>query len=197
MRGLDEVDIQILRLLNEDARRSYSEIAERADVSQPTVTNRVERLRKLDVIHRFTLDLDRSILNEGVSVLIDIDTFASTVDNVARAFKQREGVHTVHMTADAHAIVLATCRPNDVHELVAETLREPQYSAYEVKLLADTRTDPSIDDVKFSVECTTCGNQVVSENGVETQIDGTLYHFCCERCEADFEAKYEQLRENA
>lgn len=197
MRGLDEVDIQILRLLNEDARRSYSEIAEQADVSQPTVTNRVDRLRELDVIRGFTLDLDRSILHEGVSVLIDVDALASTVDDVARAFERRECVHTVHTTADSHAIVLATASPNDVHELVAETLAEEQYSTYEVKLLADTRADPSIDGVDFSVECATCGNQVVSENGVATRIDGTLYHFCCERCEADFEEKYEQLRENA
>ncbi|UHQ99150.1 AsnC family transcriptional regulator (plasmid) [Natrinema zhouii] len=197
MRGLDEVDVQILRFLHEDARRPYSEIAERVDVSQPTVTNRVERLCELGIIRGFTLDLDRSILHEGVSVLIDVDTFASSVDDVARAFEQQESIHTVYTTADSHAIVLATCRPNQVHELVAETISESQYSKYEVKLLANTSTDTSIHDVEFSVECAMCGNQVVSENGVATRIDGTLYHLCCERCEADFEEKYEMFRENA
>lgn len=197
MRSLDEVDIQILQHLSEDARRSYSDIAEQADVSQPTVTNRVDRLRELGIIRGFTLDLDRSILHEGVSMLIDVDTFASSVGDVARAFEKQEGVHTVYTTADSHVIAQATYRPNQVHELVAETVPESQYSEYEVRLLANRSTDTSIHNVEFSVECAMCGNQVTSENGVASRINETLYHFCCERCEADFEEEFERLRENA
>lgn len=196
MRGLDEIDIQILRLLNEDARRSYSEIGELTDVSQPTVTNRVERLRELGIIKRFTLDLDRSILHDGVSMLIDIDTFAGSVEGVAGAFEQIEDVHTVYTTADSHVIALAVCPPDHVHDLIAQTISESEYTDYEVKLLTNTSSDPSIHETEFSVECDLCGNQV-TEDGVTTRFDGSLYHFCCGRCEDDFREKYETLRQNA
>lgn len=196
MRGLDETDIQILRLLNEDARRSYSEIAELTDVSQPTVTNRVERLRELGIIKGFTLDLDRSILHNGVSMLIDIDTPATAVGDVARGFEQIDEVHTVYTTADSHVIALAVCPPNRVHDLVAETIPESEYNDYEVKLLTNTSSDSTIHETDFSIECTTCGNQV-TEDGVAARYNGTLHHFCCERCEDDFREKYETLRQNA
>lgn len=196
MRGLDETDIQILRLLNEDARRSYSEIAEQTDVSQPTVTNRVERLRELGVINGFTLDLDRSILHDGVSMLIDIDTFAGSVNEVATAFEQMEEVHRVYTTADSHVLAMAVCQPNRVHDLVARAISESEHTDYEVKLLTNTSSDPAIHETEFSVECDLCGNQV-TEDGVASRFGGTLYHFCCGRCEDDFREKYETLRQNA
>lgn len=196
MRGIDETDIQILRLLSEDARRSYSEIAELTDVSQPTVTNRVERLREMGVIKGFTLDLDRSILHNGVSMLIDIDTSAASVEDVSHAFEQIDEVHTVYTTADSHVIALVVCRPNRVHDLVAQTIPESAYTDYKVKLLTNTRSDPSVHEVEFSVECATCGNQV-TEDGVATRLNGTLYHFCCERCEAELRERYETLSQNA
>lgn len=197
MRGIDEIDIQILRLLNEDARRSYSEIADQTDVSQPTVTNRIKRLRELGVIKGFTLNLDRSILHDGVSLLINIDTFAASMEEAAHSFQQVDEVHTVYTTADSHVIAMAVCRPSQVHNLVAQTISESEYTNYEVKLLTNISSDPSIHDTEFSVECNTCGNQVISENGVTARFNETLYHFCCERCEDDFREQYETLRQNA
>lgn len=196
MRGIDEIDIQILRLLSEDARRSYSEIAELTDVSQPTVTNRIERLREMGVIEGFTLDLDRTILHDGVSMLIDIDTSPASVGDVSRAFEQIDEVHTVYTTADSHVIAQAVCRPDKVHDLVGQTIPESTYTDYEVKLLTNTSSDPSIHDIEFSVQCATCGNQV-TEDGVATRLNGSLHHFCCERCEGEFKERYETFSQNA
>lgn len=197
MRGIDEIDIQILRLLNEDARRPYSDIAELIDVSQPTVSNRVERLRELGVIRGFSLNLDRSILHDGVAVLVELETCADTVAGVARALQGVDAVHKVYTTADSHVLAVAVCRPEHVHELVSQTTPDTATIDYEVKLLTDTETDPSIHDVEFNIECVTCGNRVISENGVSSRIDGTIYHFCCGRCEDDFTQKHERLRQNA
>lgn len=66
MRDLDETDIEILELLLSDARRPWSGIAEIVDLSPPAVSDRVARLQELGIIRRFTLDVDRSQLSEGV-----------------------------------------------------------------------------------------------------------------------------------
>ena len=55
-----------------DARPSYREIAEAVDRSPPTVSERVERLQDLGIIERFTLGVDRSMLIEGPTVLVEL-----------------------------------------------------------------------------------------------------------------------------
>ncbi len=41
---LDEIDLRIIRLLQEDGRRSNSEIARQIEVSEPTIRKRIDRL---------------------------------------------------------------------------------------------------------------------------------------------------------
>lgn len=50
MSKLDQKDIEILQLLQEDARRPYSEIANKVDLSPPTISDRVERLKEHGVV---------------------------------------------------------------------------------------------------------------------------------------------------
>lgn len=59
---LDDVDRQLLNLLQEDARHSAIEIAERIGVSDNTVHNRMDRLEEAGVVTGYTtdVDLDRS-----------------------------------------------------------------------------------------------------------------------------------------
>jgi len=65
MRTLDETDREIIRLLLADARRPYSDIAERVDLSAPAVSDRVDRLREVGVIQGFTLRIDGDALSDG------------------------------------------------------------------------------------------------------------------------------------
>ncbi|MFW6449287.1 MAG: Lrp/AsnC family transcriptional regulator, partial [Halobacteriota archaeon] len=56
MSDLDDLDLEILELLIDDARRPYSDIADAVDVSGPTVSDLVDRLVDRGVIRRFTVD---------------------------------------------------------------------------------------------------------------------------------------------
>ena len=48
----------LIRLLMENARASYVEIAEKLGVSEAAVRKRIKRLEDLGVIRRYTIDLD-------------------------------------------------------------------------------------------------------------------------------------------
>ena len=50
MIGLDDLDREVIRLLREDGRRSYTDIAKRVGVTKATVANRVERLLETGVL---------------------------------------------------------------------------------------------------------------------------------------------------
>ena len=47
---LDDLDLEIVQLLSEDARLSYREIAKRLAISHANVSNRIKRLEQKDVI---------------------------------------------------------------------------------------------------------------------------------------------------
>ena len=72
MRGLDDTDREILRILTENGRRSYSDIADAVGLSPPAVSDRVDRLQELGVIRRFTVDIDRDLLREGTAALVTV-----------------------------------------------------------------------------------------------------------------------------
>lgn len=62
---LDPLDARIVRLLMEDARLSYREIARRLRSTTPTVSARVRRLEQLGVIRGYRADVHPSIVGEG------------------------------------------------------------------------------------------------------------------------------------
>ncbi|QGA80439.1 Lrp/AsnC family transcriptional regulator [Candidatus Nanohalobium constans] len=92
---MDGKDRQILDILKEDGRASYTEIAEEIDVSEGTVRNRVESMQDEGVIEKFTVDtrlVDVSaIVMVDLSTSIDMDGFFSKLPSGIRAFEVTGG----------------------------------------------------------------------------------------------------------
>jgi len=144
MRSLDETDLDILRLLLEDARRPYKEIADRVGVSPPTVSDRVERLENLEVIRQFTLDIDRTKLNEGVGVLIEVQLRPGADDRVTERLAAADQVERVYETADARLLVDATVSKDTVRPMLEEAIDMEYVDQYDVRLLSETTWRPQI-----------------------------------------------------
>lgn len=191
MSQLDETDLEILRLLIEDARRPYSDVAERVDLSPPTVSDRIDRLVELGVIERFTADVNRSALSGGISVLVEIQARPKHVDEVRRALETETVVEHIFVTADARVTFTATIDDPNIHETVLSGV-DDAIEGYDVRLLADQSWNPVPPDVTLALSCDECGNTVTSE-GESALIDGKRYHFCCSSCQSRFETRYEEL----
>ncbi|UPV76438.1 AsnC family transcriptional regulator (plasmid) [Halorussus limi] len=196
MRELDETDLEILQLLVADARRPYKEIADAVNLSPPTVSDRIDRLRELGVVERFTVDLDRSLLSDGVAVLVDLHAEPGRVSAVRGGVEDIDGVEHVFVTADGHVVFHARLQDGAVEPLLAEVLDTDDIREYDVRLLADSAWHPDPRAVEFALECDECGNSVTSE-GESARIDGDLYQFCCSSCKSRFEEQYEELKEAA
>lgn len=73
---LDEIDLRLLDLLQRDASRSNSTLAELARVSPPTSLRRIKRLRELGVIERDIALLNPNrlapVLGHGLTALVEI-----------------------------------------------------------------------------------------------------------------------------
>ncbi len=198
MRDLDETDLEIIQLLMLDARRPYSDIADVVDLSAPAVSDRVERLQEMGIINRFTLDVDRSQLRGGIPVLItlDVESASHSAASIKDDLIDEGAIEHVFTTAEADLVLYARVPDTDIASWLADTIDTGAVDDFEVTLLAGANWAPELGETEFALSCAQCGNTVDSE-GTATRIDGDLYQFCCPSCEARFEEKYEQLREEA
>ncbi|MFQ3308605.1 MAG: DNA-binding Lrp family transcriptional regulator [Candidatus Nanohaloarchaea archaeon] len=79
---MDKVDEEIISILEDDGRASFTDIAERVDVSEGTVRNRVEKLQKNGMIEKFTVEVNRERGIEAfISVTVSTDReFSDIID---------------------------------------------------------------------------------------------------------------------
>jgi DNA-binding Lrp family transcriptional regulator len=196
MRDLDDTDRHILRLLVDDARRPYSDIAEHVGLSPPAVSDRIDRLRELGVVRGFTVDVDRSLLDTGVPVLVELDVPVDCAGDVTAELSGLDAVEHAFETADGAVVVQATVQDGDVTGLLAEAVDLDLVRDVEVRLLRRAEWTPSLGEATLALTCAECGNSVTSE-GESARLDGTLYHFCCGSCLANFEERFERLQSGA
>lgn len=69
---LDPVDLDILRLLQNDARTTYRDLAAQVGVAASTCLDRVARLRRAGVILGHQLRLDPARLGRGLQALLSV-----------------------------------------------------------------------------------------------------------------------------
>jgi DNA-binding Lrp family transcriptional regulator/YHS domain-containing protein len=196
MPGLDDTDHEILRLLLEDARRPYSDIAERVDLSAPAVSDRVDRLAEMGLIRGFTVDVDRSLLRSGVPVLIEIDAKPGRAADIASSVSDADTVERVYRTAGGRVVLVATVPRTDASEVLGDHVDIGDVDSYEVRLVADSEWAPGLGAAEFAPDCAECGN-TVDEEGEQRTLDGERYYFCCGSCAERFVDQYESLKDGA
>lgn len=195
MHDLDETDLEILRLLVEDARRPYREIAEAVGLSAPAVSDRVSRLRDQGVIRRFTVDVDRRQLREGTPILVQLAVAPESLPGVKDAVDELDAVEHRYVTVDG-TIVFHANAPNDVRGWLDQILAAEGIRDIEVSLVSESRWSPTVGATDFALVCDECGNTVTSE-GVTATVGEEVKQFCCPSCEARYLERYEKLSSDA
>lgn len=86
---IDQIDIQILHLLIQDARKSLKEIGKRCGISSVSVLNRIKRLKELGVITGATLfaAIDTFGFQIVASIGIELD-FNANIQQIFRFFNE-------------------------------------------------------------------------------------------------------------
>lgn len=197
MSELDATDVEILRLLLEDARRSYREIAEEVGLSPPSVSNRVDRLRELGVIERFTLELDRTRFTGADETLLTVETRPADGADVLSLLESTEGIEQVFQTVESRVVAKAVLSPADVHSLFAEELDDERIDGYRVEPLVRSAWHPQLGSGDFDLECAVCGNAVTDDGETVTLDSGERHRVCCSSCAGEIVDQYESLRDAA
>ena len=107
---------RILSVLEEDAQASYSEIAERADVSKPTVRKYINQLEDDGVIVGYSADVDPKKLSNQTIALVGMDVASERYVEATKALKDLEDVEALYSSSGDH-MLMAEVRANDGDEL--------------------------------------------------------------------------------
>ncbi|MFI6085521.1 Lrp/AsnC family transcriptional regulator [Streptomyces sp. NPDC051217] len=138
---LDPVDLHILRLLQNDARTTYREIAAEVGVAASTCLDRVTRLRRSGVILGHQLRLDPAKLGRGLQALLSVQVRPHRRELI-KPFVERirglpESRALFHLTGpDDYLVHVAVADTADLQRLVVdEFTSRPEVARVETRLV--------------------------------------------------------------
>ena len=103
---LDETDRAILRILQEDARTPFSEVARRIDMSSATVHDRVGRMEDAGVIEGYHAEIDPKAVGYGVSAFVGLRVEQGREEDALDRLRDIEGVREIHLTTGEWDVIL-------------------------------------------------------------------------------------------
>jgi DNA-binding Lrp family transcriptional regulator len=119
---LDDIDKQIIRILQENARTSYREIQDKLGISIGTIHNRIAKLKKNGIIQGYTLKLDNEKLGYSLAYIIRVSIDGKHTKEVLDEIREKPEVCTVFHTSGEQSAILI-CRfkePEHVHDFIVE-----------------------------------------------------------------------------
>ncbi|MFO8115896.1 MAG: HTH-type transcriptional regulator LrpA1 [Halorubrum sp.] len=107
---------RILSVLEEDAQASCAEIAERADVSKPTVRKYIDRLEERGVIVGYSAEVDPKKLSSQSIAMVGMDVDSGEYVGATRKLKELDEVQALYTSSGDH-MLMAEVRAGDGDEL--------------------------------------------------------------------------------
>lgn len=108
----ESTEDRILDALEADAQASYAEIAERADVSKPTVRKYINKLEDEGVIVGYSADVDPKKLSGQSIAIVGIECESERYVEVTRTLKDLDSVRSLYTSSGDH-MLMAEVRAKD------------------------------------------------------------------------------------
>ena len=124
LEGLDALDQKIVSLLIENARMSYSDIAQQVGISRVAVKMRVQALEKSGVIEEYTTIVNPQKISGAISAFFDIEATPEALPQVVEALRQNDCVTQIYRTTGRcrlHVHAVASSQ-EEMEELVCRQL---------------------------------------------------------------------------
>lgn len=122
--GLDDADLAILRALNQDARKSYRDLAKELGIALSTVSSRVKRLEDQGFITGYVPVVDPVKVGLDLVVIIGVKIASGKLIEAQRRIAKAPRVFGVYdVTGEWDSIILARFRNRDeLNDFIKELL---------------------------------------------------------------------------
>ncbi len=111
---MDETDLEILRLLKENARATLAHISGEVGLSSPSIKDRIEKMEREGVILGYRPVLDHGKLGQGLTAFIQLTLAYQQCcnDELADNLKEIPGVEEGHYTDGDYDVILKVVTEN-------------------------------------------------------------------------------------
>lgn len=141
--GLDDLDVRIIRALNQDARKSYRDLSKELGLALSTVSSRVKRLEQQGYIVGYVPVLDPQKLGYDLVVIVGVKIASGELLEAQARIARMPRVYAVYdTTGDWDSLVLARFRTRDeVNAFVKDLLELPSVERTTTQLVLNTVKD--------------------------------------------------------
>ena len=108
----EQTERRILSVLEDEARASYADIADRAGVSKPTVRKYIQQLEDEDVIVGYSAEIDPKKLSGQTIAWLGIDVESEQYVTVTQRLQELEAVESLYTSSGDHTL-MAEVRATD------------------------------------------------------------------------------------
>lgn len=124
---IDNTDLRILEILRDDAKKPFTEVARRVNVSQGTVHVRMSKLEEAGIVEKTTLKLNYARLGYDITAFIGIFLEKSALyDQVVTKLKEIQEITSIHYTTGNYSMfVKIHCRDtNHLKEVLHDKMQQ-------------------------------------------------------------------------
>lgn len=122
--GLDALDQEIVRLLIENARISYSDIGEKVGISRVAVKARIQAMEQRGVIEEYTTIINPQKISGAVSCYFEIETLSEALPVVTDLLNRNEIITQIYRVTGknklhVHAVAASS---EEMEKLIREVI---------------------------------------------------------------------------
>ncbi len=133
-RRIDHIDRAIIAALSEDGRRTIKEVADLIDMSSPSITARIDKLKDAGAIRGYTALVDPKAFGLNIAAFVRIHARPGEVRRVAQLLQDTpEVVEADQITGEG--CFLAKVVVCDAQELHAVAARFEQYASADTAII--------------------------------------------------------------
>jgi len=194
---LDRVDIEILRLLQANARLSFRDLAKKLGVSVPTISAHVNTLEQLGIVRGYRADIDPERLQESTVVLVVRCTPPAAAE-VAKALAAIPEMRQVLRARGPRVVALAAVpRGEEIDPLLDRISQIPNVVDYEHFVVTSVAKDEPLaivtEGLSTTLICFQCKGPIHGEP-IKLRMDERDHYLCCNSCERLYLEKYAKLK---
>ncbi|GAA2170214.1 MULTISPECIES: Lrp/AsnC family transcriptional regulator [Actinomadura] len=118
---MEEIDRQIMALLADDGRMSFTDLAKQTGLSVSAVHQRVRRLQKRGVIRGFTAQLDNQQIGLPLTAFVSIKPIdPAAPDDAPDRLTHLEAIEACHSVAgdESYILKVRVASPNELEDLL-------------------------------------------------------------------------------
>lgn len=194
MMVFDKKDLVILSELLKNGRMSYTEIAEKLNMSVPAVTKRIDKLQASKVIERYTIEINYELLTRGTPTIFLIKCPKKLITEVSSTLYNLPYVKEIYQTNGTFDILVISHFIHDKERKeFIETLNDfdaiTDYEMLYVSNILPDKKELFLQDVdNIELICDYC-KRTFSKDIFTKVIAGKKRYFCCNTCLQEYEKK--------